>query len=115
VDSTREKRILLVEDDQKSLFTLRSILQGRGHFVRAFESAEDAATVDPKQIDTAVLDINLPGQRGDEFAVQLMAHNPAIKIVFMTAYKNVSPSFDALPGVVILTKPLSVTSLLTLL
>lgn len=109
------KRILIVEDDPKSLYALRSILQDRGFDVVGSANAEEAIYSKEDHFDAALLDVRLPGQSGTQLATVLRARKPTIQLIFMTAYNGVEDIRTRFPNSHILVKPLDLDTILRLL
>jgi CheY-like chemotaxis protein len=109
------KKLLIVEDDPKSLYALRSVLQDRGFQVVACTSAEDAKAVEHQAFYAAILDVRLPGMSGTDFALQLRQNHAPSKIIFVTAYNGTKEIKDGFPGTAVLVKPLDIDALLRLL
>ena len=108
-----KKRILILEDDSKSLYALTAVLEQQGYSVAGFPDPA-SVNVDPEQFDTAIIDLRLPETPGATFAAQLRKRNPKIRVVFVTAYAAVDGG-DDLGGSPLLVKPLNVDELLTLI
>ena len=78
--------ILIVEDEQASRRALQQLLGLCGYDAQAFGSAEDAL----KDIQTghvpemALVDVDLPGMNGPEFASRLHRVYPGVQCVFMS-------------------------------
>ncbi len=81
--------VLIVEDEAVSRQALQQILRLDGLEARAVPSAEDAMELlhesrgEPPEF--ALVDINLPGMDGVEFARRLHRMHPKVPCVFMTA------------------------------
>ena len=107
-------RILIIEDDPRSLFALQSVLQSRGYDVTGFASAEEAHRHNHHPYHAAIIDVRLPGEQGPAYAQRLHQNHPDTRILFVTAYDAV-PELRALPGSVVLVKPIDVDLLTRLL
>jgi DNA-binding response OmpR family regulator len=107
-----KKHVLVVEDDTKSLYALTVVLEQEGCKVAGFSSPTEV-DVDVNELSAAVIDLRLPDLPGAQFASQLRKKNPAIRIVFVTAYGK--SESDDLQGFPLLVKPLNVDELLTLI
>ena len=107
------KRILIVEDDRKSLYALSAVLEQQGHEVTGFAEPGDV-NVNPEDFDAAVIDLRLPETPGAIFAQQLRRKNPKIRVVFVTAYAAIDGGGD-LAGSPLLVKPLNVDELISLI
>lgn len=110
---TKSKRILLVEDDALALKALATLLRSSGHVVWDYPSAEDAEGQHDEEVDVALLDINLPGERGTEFARRLKEKHPKLRLILMTGARVNHE--ELLPGSTVFTKPLDCNRLLNVL
>lgn len=78
--------IWLVEDEISISETLGYILQQEGFRVRTFERALPAlAAFQGEKPDLAILDVGLPDISGFELCRQLLAKQPALPVLFLTA------------------------------
>ncbi len=84
--------VLIVEDEAVSRKALAHILRLHGHQTRAAESGEQAMAMlhDGSVPDAAIVDINLPGMSGFEFARRLRREHPLVPCVFVTANDEAS-------------------------
>ena len=106
-----KKRILIVEDDPRSLFALQAVLEQHGFAVVGTANAQDAATMDTTEMGAALIDLRLPHMPGGELARMLRKKNPALRLIFMTAYTPQNIDGD-LEGAVMMVKPLELGKLL---
>ncbi|MGD9575363.1 sigma-54-dependent transcriptional regulator [Desulfovibrio sp.] len=102
-------QILVVDDDQGHRSTLATLLSDWGHRVTAVvdgESAVDACKNSP--FDLVLMDVRMTGISGIDALKAIRVHNPAIPIIIMTAYSDVSNAVEALKAGAYdyLTKPL---------
>ena len=111
----QSKKLLIVEDDPKSLYALKTVLQDRGFQVVACESAESAEMAEHQHFDAAILDVRLPGMSGPEFATKLRQNHMPARIIFVTAYNGVNELREDFPGSFALVKPLDIDALIRLL
>lgn len=83
-------RILLVEDNALTRYTIKSLLDKLGHEVVA--EAEDGPSAvkffSELKPDVVFLDLILPGRSGVEILEDLRAVNPAARIVIVTAVEQ---------------------------
>jgi DNA-binding response OmpR family regulator len=100
------KKILIIEDDPKSLYALKSVLEARGFDVVAVSTAEEAAAIDYNDFAAAVIDIRLPEKQGTEFAMDLREKHPYMRIIFVTAFHDDDALHATLPGSILLIKPI---------
>lgn len=109
------KKLLIVEDDPKSLYALKSVLQDRGFQVVACESAEQVDGLAHDHYHAAIIDVRLPGVSGTELALQLRQNHAPGRIIFVTAYNGIKDIMEGFPGTTVLVKPLDIEALLRLL
>lgn len=108
------RNILLVEDDRVAREALSYLLRSLGHHVEPAKTAEEAkAVLFNFTPDVALLDVCLPGLRGDAFAVYLKHRVPSAKVVFVTAEEHVDNLERLGPDVELIPKPLDFSRLLT--
>ncbi len=83
-------RILLVEDNALTRYTIKSLLDKLGHEVVA--EAEDGPSavkfLSELKPDAVFLDLILPGRSGVEILGDLRAVNPAVRVVIVTAVEQ---------------------------
>lgn len=83
---SREKKILLVDDDRLVLAALGQALQMAGYEVETATSGKEAlALCEQLSPDLVVLDMRMPGMDGIEVARRLR-ENTRIPFIFLTAY-----------------------------
>ena len=82
------KRILIVEDEVLIAISLEAALAGRGYdTVGPFNRVDQAvAAVECEQLDAAVLDVNLGGDKVFPVAVALSEKN--VPFIFLTGYAS---------------------------
>ncbi|MFA6699866.1 MAG: response regulator transcription factor [Thiomicrospira sp.] len=99
--------LLLVEDHILLRETLQDQLAEAGFNVSAYESAEDVVEQSLTRWDLAVLDVNLPGEKGTVLAQRLRQSQPKIGIVVLTVINELSEKVNAyeLGADIYLTKP----------
>lgn len=92
-------RIGIVEDSRTTREGLRTIidLSPDYHCVGAFETAEDALRLLPKQApDVVLMDIQLPSMSGIECVAQLKRLLPEVLVIMVTVYEDPDRVFSAL-------------------
>jgi len=108
--------ILVAEDDQVLRDLAREILEGHGYRVLTAADGEAAVRVFSENAETVQLllfDMVMPHRSGREAFRQIQASKPDIKVLYMTGY---SPDAIAMrdllePEMIVITKPLSASSL----
>ena len=92
-----ESPILIVDDDELQLRTLKSILEGEGHPVMASTTGAAALEMAERgKFSLALLDIKLPDIRGDELARRLRELDGGLSIILVTGYPSMQDCIDAL-------------------
>ena len=111
-------RVLVVDDDQSMVATLRDILMATGHDVDvAYSGTEAIEVVGQLRPDCILMDIRMPGPNGVEAFRQIKRLSPQSFVIFMTAYSDSSLVEEARTegAVEILPKPLDLEALLGLI
>jgi CheY-like chemotaxis protein len=101
-------RILIVEDEVITRFAMEEALRDLGMSVAAYQDAESAlSNLATATFDAAIIDVALPGLRGDEFAHQCLQDHPAMAIILVTGFdaQQISRLFPSGSRVVTLEKP----------
>jgi signal transduction histidine kinase/ActR/RegA family two-component response regulator len=109
----RSLRILVVDDDQRILQTLRNTLTGDGHFVTAAEGGEagvDAflsAATRGEIFDVVITDLGMPHVDGRKVAASIAAASPGTPIILLTGWGHRLIEDDDVPAAVhrVLAKP----------
>lgn len=84
-------RAMLIDDEQPALDLLEKLLATSGHIevVGTFTVADEAVNrLRQENVDIVFLDIEMPGMSGIEAAEQMVAIDPGIDVVFVTAYNH---------------------------
>ncbi|NVB80790.1 MAG: sigma-54-dependent Fis family transcriptional regulator [Kofleriaceae bacterium] len=77
--------VLLVDDEPGVLFTLSEVLTDRGHRVVTARSGAEALTK-LDDAETVVTDLSMPGMDGLELMTQIVARDPALPVLLLTAH-----------------------------
>ncbi len=98
---TRESRplldILIVDDEPNIRRTLSLHLGGAGHRVRAAASVGEALVAAREgRFDLALVDLRLGSESGLDLIPRLLAEDPAMKILAITAYASVETAIEAM-------------------
>jgi CheY-like chemotaxis protein len=99
MDSGAE-RILIVDDDAALLKVMESYLSRLGYRVDACRSGAEAwalVQANPSWYAGALVDLNMPGMRGEELARRILDSNASIRLVVMSGYPD-GWSGEALDG-----------------
>ena len=100
MDSGAE-RILIVDDDAALLKVMESYLSRLGYRVDACRSGAEAwalVQANPSWYAGALVDLNMPGMRGEEPARRILASNASIRVVLMSGYPAGCTGEETLQG-----------------
>lgn len=106
---------LIIDDDAIFNAVLVRTLERRGHLAHGAADPAAALTVAAKiRPARVVLDLNLNGSSGLALIPQLLAINPACRIVVLTGYASIATAVDAikLGAVQYLAKPVEIEAIL---
>jgi DNA-binding NtrC family response regulator len=83
--------VLLVEDEEGVRRLIATILEQHGYRVLAASNGEEALRMYKQcghRIDLLISDVVMPRMRGPELAAQLRAHQPEMKVLFISGYTD---------------------------
>jgi FixJ family two-component response regulator len=109
-------RISIIDDDAAVRESLRGLLRSVGFAVEAFASAEDFLSFDQRAgTDCLVLDVRMPGMSGLELQRHLLAAEPRVPVIFITAHGDEEQRSQALDAGAVdyLLKPFTEEALLS--
>ncbi|HEY5925299.1 MAG TPA: sigma-54 dependent transcriptional regulator [Kofleriaceae bacterium] len=87
--------ILLVDDEPGVLFTLSEVLVERGHKVVTARSGADALhKLD--DVETVLTDLSMPGMDGLELMTQVVARDPSLPVILLTAHGSERVAVEAM-------------------
>ncbi|MFT7519960.1 MAG: DNA-binding NtrC family response regulator [Kiritimatiellia bacterium] len=108
--------VLLVDDDQSLVRLLTHWLSAAGHRVQQANSGEQALHLLSTTLpDLVLLDVNLPGDKGDRVLEQIKLTHPHLPVIMLTAETDVSSVVSAMQAGAwdYLAKPVHRTKLVT--
>ncbi len=83
-------RVLLVDDEESYVDTLRKRLSRRGLSVLTANSGEAALeTLAANPIDVVLLDVKMPGMDGMETLSRIKQAHPRVEVIMLTGHANV--------------------------
>ncbi len=88
-DSTRKRRLLVVDDNRDAAESMSMLLQMWGHeVVFAYDGPSALETAEQWQPEAVILDIGLPGMNGYEVAARLreLPHARKAVLIAITGY-----------------------------
>ncbi|MEW6067020.1 MAG: sigma-54 dependent transcriptional regulator [Nitrospirota bacterium] len=90
-------RILIVDDEPNALKVLSAILSEAGFSVVESSNGEKAAKIiSRKNIDVVITDLKMPGKDGMQLFEYVLANNPDIPVIFLTAYGTIDSAVYAM-------------------
>ena len=90
-----ERKILLVEDEQKIADTLKLGLTENGYYVEvAYDGSIGWKLFQSRSFNLVILDINLPGINGYELCKKIRASDPHIPIIMLTALSSLDDKIE---------------------
>ena len=89
--------VLIVDDEPNIRKTLTVFMESRGHQVKAVSCSRDAlAEAELQVFDLAFVDVRLGSENGLDLVPSLLAANPWIKVVVITAYASIDTAVEAM-------------------
>ena len=90
-----ERKILLIEDEQKIADTLKLGLGENGYEVEvAYDGTIGLKLFESRPFDLVVLDINLPGLNGYELCKKIRLRNAQIPVIMLTALSSLNDKIE---------------------
>jgi CheY-like chemotaxis protein len=89
------KRVLCVDDDAAILLFRQHLLEEAGYYVVTAASGVEALQIlsGGAEIDVVLLDYLMPGMNGDELAGQLREKHPHLRLIAVSAVRDLPPNF----------------------
>ena len=110
--------VLLVDDDDSYRAALAEELGRSGFTIDAVRDAESALLrIEHRTFHVAIVDLNLPGQRGEDLIRELRDRSPSTEVIVLTGHATVENAVRTLKGGAydFLTKPCSLDELETVI
>lgn len=80
-------RILLVDDNEAYIDSIKDILEDDGYLIKTANNGEAACDlIRQSEFDLVLMDIKMPGMNGVETFLKMKQHNPEVKVILFTAY-----------------------------
>jgi len=96
-EKTKQKRILLIDDDANVLAVISDLLKSTGYAVYEASDAQEAARVVKEEfIDLALIDLRMPGTDGIDLMLSLKKMNPHLRVIIYSGYPSMNTAIDAL-------------------
>jgi two-component system nitrogen regulation response regulator NtrX len=88
--------ILIIDDDVSICQILRRILENENYQVKEAHSGNEALSLFlENEFDLVLLDLQMPDKNGIDVAREMIAQNPLVPIVLMSAYGTISRAVEA--------------------
>lgn len=110
----RSLRVLVIDDEPHILAFLRQCLLHLGHYPETISDAEQAvAQLHRQAYDLVITDLGMPKLSGEQVALQVYQHNPALPVILLTGWGEQLRHGHTLPPNIrhILAKPITVEQL----
>lgn len=97
---SKEKRVMIVDDDEAILMTFETFLNPYGYRVKTFSDSVSALRHFTKQpaYSLAILDIRLPHMNGLQLYQSLKAINPSLQVIFVSSLDAAQELVTLVPG-----------------
>lgn len=90
-----ERKLLIVEDEQKIADTLKLGLSENGFYVEvAYDGVIGYKLFQSHDFNLIILDINLPGINGYEFCRRVRSENPFVPVIMLTALSALNDKIE---------------------
>ena len=94
--STRRRRVLIVEDEPALRLSYERAFRPRYDLVFASTGAEALEQLEQQRPDVAVLDMRLPDTDGVELLRRIRLSQPELPVIITTAYMSIEPQLKVL-------------------
>jgi CheY-like chemotaxis protein len=107
-------KILVIDDNADFRHVLKTVLEGKGHFVfQAGDGEEALEQMGRTAFNMAIVDLDMPRMNGIEFSKRAKKKNPQFPIIMVTAFASFYSPADILASGVdaFLQKPVDLETL----
>jgi len=96
-EKTKQKRILLVDDNANVLVVLSDFLKSTGYAVREAKDAQGAMRAVKEELaDLALIDLRMPGMDGINLMLSLKKTQPHLPVIIYSGYPSMNTAIEAL-------------------
>lgn len=93
----RQKRILVVDDEENTRLALKRLLVREGYDVKTAANGSEALNqIRTQPVELIITDLNMPVMNGLAFLRELNREQPASNVIMITAYGEVESYLEAL-------------------
>ncbi|HEX2973917.1 MAG TPA: sigma-54 dependent transcriptional regulator [Tepidisphaeraceae bacterium] len=97
VNTQQKTRLLIMDEDRIMLQSLSQFLSREGYDVCTADNPEEAmATLEGRQIELLLADVNMPGIRPGEFLRNLRRRFPHVVVIIITSYGSIEGAVEAI-------------------
>lgn len=97
MESTREIRVLLVDDEKDFADILAKRLDVRDFNVACVYTGEEALKlIQSEEYDLVLLDVMMPGRSGLDILKEIKAYDPMIPIIMLTGHARVNTAIEGI-------------------
>ncbi len=90
-------KLLVVDDEQRFLFTAEKILKRQGFDVFIAESGQKALSLlDENDVQVVVLDVKMPGMNGTQTLKEIKRQYPHVKVIMLTGHATVPSAVETM-------------------
>ena len=90
-------KIMLVDDEERFLFTTQKLLSKKGYDVLTASSGADALeTLETHNIHVVILDVKMPGMDGIAALKEIKRRFPLVEVIMLTGHATVESAIDGL-------------------
>ena len=91
------KRVLIVDDDEAIIKSLKSLLESEGYLVETASTGVEALEKTEENVyDLAILDIRLPDIEGTELLAEMREETPRMMKIMFTGHASLDNAIEAL-------------------
>lgn len=90
-------KLLVVDDEQRFLFTAEKILKRQGFDIFIAESGRKALSLlEANDVEVVILDVKMPGMDGIQTLKEIRHRHPHSKVIMLTGHATVPSAVEAM-------------------
>jgi DNA-binding NtrC family response regulator len=91
-------RVLLIDDEEAFLASMRKVLARRGfEVVTATSGEEGLELLKDHDVDVAIVDLKMPGLGGLEVLSRIKREKPAVEVILLTGHGDIASAIEGMP------------------